>query len=65
VEWKERSTARMTGTPAAVGALLLARHGRQKTGIIYPEEYYDPDEFLQELSRFKPIKIEERWEEPS
>lgn len=39
VEWKERSTAKMTGIPAAVGAMLLARHGRRETGLLYPENY--------------------------
>lgn len=62
VEWKEHSTARMTGIPAAVGAALLARHGRARTGIIYPEQYYDPQEFLTELQRFGDIKIEESME---
>lgn len=60
--WKEHSTARMTGIPAAVGAVLLARHGRRKTGIVYPEEYYDPAEFLSELQVFESIKIEESME---
>jgi saccharopine dehydrogenase-like NADP-dependent oxidoreductase len=60
--WKEHSTARMTGIPAAVGAVLLARHGRRKTGVVYPEEYYDPAEFLSELQVFESIKIEESME---
>lgn len=60
--WKEHATARMTGIPAAVGAVLLARHGRRKTGILYPEEYYDPAEFLDELRVFESIKIEESME---
>jgi saccharopine dehydrogenase-like NADP-dependent oxidoreductase len=60
--WKEHSTARMTGIPAAVGAVLLARHGRRKTGIVYPEEYYDPAEFLSELQVFESIKFEESME---
>jgi len=63
VEWRERSTAKMTGISAAVGAVLLARHGRKKAGITYPEEYYDPGEFLRELARFESIRIEESSEE--
>jgi saccharopine dehydrogenase-like NADP-dependent oxidoreductase len=63
VEWKEHSTARMTGIPAAVGAVLLARHGRAQTDIVYPEQYYDPQEFLQELQRISPISVEESMEE--
>ncbi len=65
VGWKERSTAKMTGIPAAVGVLLLGRHGRRKIGFVYPEEYYDPSEFLQELKKLQSIKIEEHWEEAS
>jgi lysine 6-dehydrogenase len=49
VDWGERGVARMTGIPAAVGAQLLARHGRIATGFVDPEEYYDPLEFLAEL----------------
>ena len=49
MDWGERGVARMTGIPAAVGAQLLARHGRIATGFVDPEEYYDPLEFLAEL----------------
>ncbi len=59
VEWRDRSTAKMTGIPAAVGALLLGRHKRKKTGIVYPEDYYDPAEFLGELATLQCIKVEE------
>jgi saccharopine dehydrogenase-like NADP-dependent oxidoreductase len=62
IGWKEHSTAKMTGIPAAVGAVLLARHGRSKKGIVYPEEYYDTAEFLSELQVFESIKIEESME---
>ncbi|MBW2123975.1 MAG: hypothetical protein JRH07_19320, partial [Deltaproteobacteria bacterium] len=51
IEWKENSSARMTGIPAAVGVILLARMGRKKTGLLAPEEYYDPTEYLKELDR--------------
>jgi saccharopine dehydrogenase-like NADP-dependent oxidoreductase len=57
-EWGERGMARMTGIPAAVGALLLARRGRVATGFVDPEEYYDPREFVTELDRRNAIKIE-------
>jgi lysine 6-dehydrogenase len=57
-EWGELGLARMTGIPAAVGALLLARHGRARTGFVDPEEYYDPREFVTELDRRTGIKIE-------
>jgi saccharopine dehydrogenase-like NADP-dependent oxidoreductase len=58
VEWAEHGVARMTGLPASVGALLLARHGRTEIGFIDPEEYYDPQEFLAELERRDGITIE-------
>jgi saccharopine dehydrogenase-like NADP-dependent oxidoreductase len=57
-EWGERGMARMTGVPAAVGALLLARQGRIATGFVDPEEYFDPGEFLAELGRRDGITIE-------
>jgi saccharopine dehydrogenase-like NADP-dependent oxidoreductase len=57
-EWGERGVARMTGITAAVGALLLVRHGRVATGFVDPEEYYEPQEFLAELERRGSIKIE-------
>ncbi len=56
-EWGEQGLARMTGIPAAVGALLLARHGRTLTGFVDPEEYYDPREFVAELGRRAGIAI--------
>jgi saccharopine dehydrogenase-like NADP-dependent oxidoreductase len=57
-EWGEHGMARMNGVPAAVGALLLTRHGRTATGFVDPEEYYDPQEFLAELERRDGITIE-------
>jgi lysine 6-dehydrogenase len=58
VDWGEQGVARMTGLPAAVGAELLARHGRIATGFVDPEEYYDPIEFLAALDRRSAIIIE-------
>jgi saccharopine dehydrogenase-like NADP-dependent oxidoreductase len=58
VDWGEQGVARMTGIPAAVGAQLLARHGRIATGFVDPEEYYDPLEFLAELERRRAVVIE-------
>jgi saccharopine dehydrogenase-like NADP-dependent oxidoreductase len=49
----------MTGIPAAVGAMLLGRNKRKQTGIVYPENYYDPAEFLHELATLECIKVEE------
>ncbi len=57
-QWGEHGLARMTGVPAAVGAQLLARHGRTATGFVDPEQYYEPNEFLSELERRNGIVIE-------
>jgi lysine 6-dehydrogenase len=57
VDWGEQGVARMTGVPAAVGAQLLARHGRKASGFVDPEEYYDPLEFLTELERRRAVVI--------
>jgi saccharopine dehydrogenase (NAD+, L-lysine-forming) len=58
VQWGDQGVARMTGIPAAVGAQLLARHGRIATGFVDPEEYYDPLEFLAELERRRAVVID-------
>ena len=50
LDWGQEGTGRMTGVCAAVGAQLLARHGRTEAGFIDPEAYYDPQEFLAELA---------------
>jgi lysine 6-dehydrogenase len=57
VQWGEQGMARMTGIPAAVGAQLLARHGRTAPGFVDPEEYFDPLEFLAELERRRAVVI--------
>ena len=44
--------------PAAVGAHLLARHGRTAVGFVDPEEYYEPAEYLAHLERRDGIDIE-------
>jgi saccharopine dehydrogenase-like NADP-dependent oxidoreductase len=48
----------MTAIPAAVGAHLLARHGRTAVGFIDPEEYYEPLEFIAHLEQRGGIEIE-------
>jgi saccharopine dehydrogenase-like NADP-dependent oxidoreductase len=58
LQWGQRGVARMTGIPAAVGAELLARHGRTAVGFVDPEEYYDPFEFLAHLERRGGIEID-------
>ena len=39
-----------TGTCAAVGARIMARHGATALGVVEPELYFDPAEFLAELA---------------
>ena len=51
LDWGQEATGRMTGVCAGVGAQLLGRHGRTRTGFVDPEVYYDPHEFLAELER--------------
>jgi lysine 6-dehydrogenase len=59
VEWKEHSTAKLTGIPAAVGAALLAIKGCKEKRIIYPEEYFNASEFVSVLGKkFPEIKVE-------
>jgi lysine 6-dehydrogenase len=58
-EWGQGGVARMTGIPAAVGAQLLARHGRAAAGFVDPEVYYDPHEFLDELAKRDSVSV--RW----
>jgi saccharopine dehydrogenase-like NADP-dependent oxidoreductase len=55
--WGQEGTGKMTGICAAVGAQLLARHGRTQAGFADPEQYYDPEEFLAELSRRDSVKV--------
>jgi saccharopine dehydrogenase (NAD+, L-lysine-forming) len=56
-DWGQEGTGRMTGICAAVGAQLLARHGRTRAGFVDPEAYFDPDEFLAELGRRGTIEV--------
>ena len=59
VEWMEKTTAKLTGIPAAVCTALMARHGSSKPGILYPEEYFSGTEFADEMkNKFPQIIIE-------
>ena len=51
----------MTGICAAVGAQLLARHGRTHTGFVDAEVYFDPPEFFAELEKRGTVFLS--WEE--
>lgn len=57
IDWNQEATGRMTGLCAAVGAQLLARHGRTQAGFVDPEVYYDPHEFLVELGRREGVSV--------
>jgi lysine 6-dehydrogenase len=59
-DWNQAATGRMTGLCAAVGAQLLARHGRTHAGFVDPEVYYDPHEFLVELARREVVSVARR-----
>jgi saccharopine dehydrogenase-like NADP-dependent oxidoreductase len=67
IAWRERSIGRMTGVGAAVGTVLLARQGGGGLGIVDPERFYDPDEFLSELTGRHGVRVQGRvdWDEAS
>jgi saccharopine dehydrogenase (NAD+, L-lysine-forming) len=56
-DWGREATGRMTGVCAAVGAELLARHGRAAPGFVDPEAYYDPQEYLDELRKRGTVSV--------
>ena len=62
IDLNQEATGRMTGLCAAVGAQLLARHGRTRAGFVDPEVYYDPHEFLEELERRGGVSVAYRDE---
>jgi saccharopine dehydrogenase (NAD+, L-lysine-forming) len=62
-DWGQEGTGRMTGICAAVGAQLLARHGRREAGFVDPEAYFDPHEFLAELDSRGTITVNWRDEQ--
>jgi saccharopine dehydrogenase-like NADP-dependent oxidoreductase len=57
LDWGQEGIGRMTGVCAAVGAQLLARHGRRGVGFVDPEVYYDPTEFLAELEGRGSVRV--------
>jgi saccharopine dehydrogenase-like NADP-dependent oxidoreductase len=59
LDWASRAIPRMTGIGAAVGTILLGRHGRSRIGIRDPEEYYDSDEFLATLGIYEGVSHSE------
>jgi hypothetical protein len=57
------STYPLTGTCAAVGVRLLARRERDRAGVLEPEVFFDPDEYLAGL-RSQGV-IDARWRDES
>ena len=60
-DWGPKAIGKMTGICAAVGAQLLARHGRTHTGFVDAEVYFDPPEFFAELEKRGTVFMS--WEE--
>lgn len=52
---------RLTGIPAAIGAVMLARREVDKPGVFAPEELLEPDPFFTQLAK-RDIRIQE-WQE--
>jgi saccharopine dehydrogenase-like NADP-dependent oxidoreductase len=50
-EWGHDATARMTGIPASIGAQKLARGEAVRTGVMAPDDCFEPEGFLAELAR--------------
>jgi saccharopine dehydrogenase-like NADP-dependent oxidoreductase len=61
-KWGRRTTAKMTGIPASIGAQLLAHGEGRGTGVLAPEAAFEPVRFISELAR-RGIRVEERIEE--
>ena len=51
------STYPLTGTCAAVGVRLLARRGGDRAGVLEPEVFFDPHEYLDGLERQRVIRV--------
>jgi Saccharopine dehydrogenase and related proteins len=52
---------RLTGIPAAIGAVMLARRELNTPGVFAPEELLEPDPFFAQLEK-REIQIHE-WHE--
>jgi saccharopine dehydrogenase-like NADP-dependent oxidoreductase len=50
-EWGHGATARMTGIPASIGAQKLAHGEATRTGVMAPDECFEPNSFFEELAR--------------
>ncbi len=59
---KLRAYTRNVGIPMAIGAILLARGKVEKTGVITPEEAFDPEIIFAELKRRRLIIHEQKTE---
>lgn len=56
-----RAYTRNVGIPLAIAAELLARGSVKKTGVLIPEEAFDPQEIFDALKK-RDILIHEKWE---
>ncbi len=59
---KLRAYTRNVGIPMAIGAILLARGKVEKTGVITPEEAFDPEIIFTELKKRRLIIHEQKTE---
>ena len=50
-EWGQSATARMTGIPASIGAQKLARREAVRTGVMAPDDCFEPMAFFAELAQ--------------
>ena len=51
------STYPLTGTCAGVGVRLLARRQRDRAGVLEPEVFFDPHEYLERLEQQGVISV--------
>jgi saccharopine dehydrogenase-like NADP-dependent oxidoreductase len=59
---KLRSYTRNVGIPMSIGAILLAQGKVEKTGVITPEEAFDPKTIFSELQKRRLIIHEQKTE---
>lgn len=57
-----RAYTRNVGIPLAIAAEQLAKGAVKKTGILIPEEAFDPEQIFQELEK-RQIYMHENWDE--
>lgn len=50
-EWGQTATAKVTGIPASIGAQKVARGQVTRTGVLTPENAFEPHEFFADLAK--------------